>query len=284
MFTDEEADLPAPWQWPGLWSLNLPCLVVVWQMLFAKSFHVWLGSFHFFTAAALAWAFLAGDRWIYFFRLRKDIGEQLLPAAALAEQPGRMVRICILVVLGLVLIGILRTNTREFAGMLIWSSLGGGYLLGVRSAPARTMEFLPREIATALYLAGVTALFIWANGAFPPIHLLLPALLFLLLLFYYFCLVSAWAKPLLAEGGAGACLEGSLVSLYRGAPLVLIFAAAALVFIVPGVEAATPILTIAVSATVLLLLDIWQPWLSRRAARILADVALLTPLVPLVVV
>lgn len=281
VFTDTKEDLPATWQWPGLWSINVPVLILLWHLLFAQSFHIWLNGYHFFATAGLAWIFVAAERWIFFFRLRPEAATTLSGDAA--EQKGRMVRICLLIGAGILLISFVEARTREVAGILLWSSLGGAYLVGLRLAPVQMGEFLPREMGLAVYLSGTTALFVWANAGFPLVRLLLPAMLFLLLLFYYFCLVSRWAKPLLPTLSTGAMLEGPGSVIYRSVPFLLMAAAATFLLFNQDRAANTLLLSIGVSALILLLLDFWQRFLPHRAARILADVALLSPAVPLVV-
>lgn len=282
MFPDLKDDLPPTWQWPGLWSVNLPVLALLWHALFAHSFHIWLSGYHLFATAGLVWTFAAAERWIYFFRLHQGPPSEIL-AGDVIEQRDRMVRLCLLIVAGLLLIALFGARTREVGGMLIWSSLGGVYLVATRLAPERAGEFLPREMALAAYLAGTSVLFIWANAAFPPMRLLLPALLFLLLLFYYFCLIGSWANPLLPPLPTGPMLEGSAGAIYRGVPLLLIVAALVFVLFNRDVGTNPLFLSIGVSATILLLLDFWQRFLSKAAARLLADTALLAPALPLAI-
>lgn len=279
--TDDQPGCPAPWQWPGLWSLNLPVLLVLWQMLFAQTFHVWLGGYHFAAAGALVWTFAATERWIFVFRLKRRDGEPLSPD--LIDQRSALVRICLLVGAGLVLVAVFRANVREVAGMMIWTALGGAYLVGLRLRPGPVNEFLPREMAYAAYLSGVGFLFVWANGAFPPWELVLPALLFMVLLFYYFSLVVTWSKSSVPVPAGGALFDSPLGLAFRLVPLTLIFGGAFLAWITPAVVADQVLLTIAVSGLILLLLDLWKHSLSHSASRLLADVALLAPAIPILI-
>lgn len=249
-------------------------------MLFAQSFHVWLGGYHIAAAAALAWAFLATERWIFFFRLRDGTEDDSRQAA---EQRTSMVRICLLIVAGLVLVAFFRAHTREIAGMLIWTSLGGAYLLGIRLKPEQVGEILPREMALAIYLAGTVVLFTWASAAFAVTEILLPGMLFLLLLFYYFSLAVLWAKPLAPPPSTGPLFESPLGMAFRAVPVSLIFAGVFLAFLGPAMAADRLLITVGVSGLILVMLDVWQDSLDKAAARILADVALLTPVIPLLV-
>lgn len=278
MSNDENAGSPAPWQWPGLWSLNQPALVVLWLLLFAQTFHVWLGLYHYATAAALAWMFVATERWLFFFRLRANAEEE---TAALSEQRAAMIRICLLLIVGLVLVAGLRASPRETGGILIWSSLGGGYLLALRLYPATMSEILPREMALAIYLAGTVVLFVWAGAVFAPNEVLLPGFLLVLLLFYYFSLLVTWSRPWVPAPITGALFDGPLGIGFRTIPVVLIAAGVLLAVSMPLVAGDTLLMTIGVSVLILVMLDIWKKFLSAAAARIFADVAMLTPMLPL---
>jgi hypothetical protein len=278
---DQPSGNPAPWQWPGLWSLNLPVLIVLWQLFFAQTFHVWLGGYHFAAAAGLVWLFVGAERWTFFFRLRQPARP---PASCdLEEQRLAMIRIGLLVVVGLVLMAIFRAHTREVAGMLIWSSLGGLYLLGLRLKPSLTNETLPREMAYAIYLSGTGFLMVWANAAFRPLELILPSLLFLLLLFYYFALVATWAQSLVPATSTGTLFESPLGLVFRVVPLGLIFGGVALALMSPAVAANQVLLTLGVSALTLLMVDMWQHSLPKATLRLLADAALLAPVVPMLI-
>lgn len=281
MSTDQSSGDPPPWQWPGLWSLNLPVVIVLWQLFFAQSFHVWQGGYHMAAVAGLVWAFAGAERWIFFFRLREGILDS--PASEWEDQSAALIRIALLVVAGLVLVAIFRANTREVAGMLIWSSLGGAYLLGLRLKPDLINESLPPEMAYAIYGSGTAFLMVWANGAFGPLELLLPALLFLLLLFYYFALVATWAKPLVPAGSAGTLFDSPFGLLFRAVPLSLLFGGLVLAFMSPVIAANQILLALGVSGLTLFLLDIWQHSLSRFSARLLADLALMAPVLPLLI-
>lgn len=283
VFTDDKGELPPRWQWPGLWSVNLPILVILWQSLFARAFYVPLTDYHYFATAALTWIFVALERWICFFRQPLPAGTEA-PAPDLTEERGQLLRICGIVLLSLAIATFFRATSSETAGILILTSLGGLYLVCLAAAPRLTTEYLPREMALPGYLAGALALFIWANSAFSPMRVLLPVLLFLLLLFYYICLVASWGKRQVpAPLATGALLAGPLGTLYRALPLGLIFAGAALSLLGRSLQGDPILLSLGVSGLILLLLDRWSPALGGVSQRILADAALLTPALPLLI-
>jgi hypothetical protein len=277
---DETCNWPPAWQWPGPWALNLPILAVLWQGLFARAFHVNLEGYHLFATAALVWLFVAVERWLFLFRARPQLLQSALKAADFAEQRASLIRICGLVLLALGILVFFRATPRETGGMLMLLSAGGAYLAALSPRSAQKDDFFPREMALPAYITGAITLFIWTNAAFPPMRVLLPGLLFLLLLFYYFCLITRWAKSFVPLQQNASLLETPLAGLYRTMPLTMIFAGAALSLIAGALAAESLMLALAVSGATLLLLEIWQTNLSPHQARMFADAALLTPLVP----
>jgi hypothetical protein len=123
---------------------------------------------------------------------------------------------------------------------------------------------------------------IWANSAFPPFRLLLPALLLLLLFFYHLALVGRWSSALLPLQQGSALLNTPLGVIYRVLPLTMIFAGAALALVTRGFLADPLLLSLGMSGLLLLLLDAWEKDLPKARARLFADLSLATPLLPLV--
>lgn len=278
---DAKAVIPPAWQWPGRWALNLPVMAVVWQALFARTFFIDLAAYHYFSTLGLVWLVIAGERWLFHFRLRPSILPQLGSAADMKEQREMMLRLAWIVALALTAVALFRYNSRETAGILILSSAGGGYLLAMARSSDTSAELLPRELVLSGLVTAAAVLFIWANTAFPPMRLLLPALLFLLLLFYYFCLIGQWSVSLLPAPQGVPLLQTSVGPLYRTLPLTMIFTGAAMALVTRTMAGDPLLLALGVSAILLLLLEYWAPKLSALQARLFADLALLTPLVPL---
>lgn len=281
MLDNEKGKLPPPWQWPGLWTLNLPALAVTWQVLFAHAFSVQLALYHHLVLAGLVWVFVVLERWIFCFRLHPGVLKGTRDPAELQIQSGSILRIGGVVLFAIACTLYYRSSVREAAGTLLLSSAGGAYLLSLFRQTQPEGDYLPREMILAGFISAAVFLFIWANAVFSPMKILLPGLLFLLLLFYYFCLVARWTKPLLPSIQGTSLLETQLGGLYRGLPLFMIFAGAALALVAGDLTSNTLLLAIAVSALILLLLEAWQPYLSRQQARGFADLALLAPLVPI---
>src|SRR5690606_18066960 len=181
--------------------------------------------------------FLAAERWIFCFKLQPEILRQSETPAKLQHQRGSILRIGGVVLFALICIVAIRsakTSLREVAGVLLLTSAGGAYLLALLRHRRANHEYFPREMVLAVYISGATGLFLWAHAVFSPIKILLPALLFLLLLFYYLCLAAHWAKTLLPLAHGASLLETPLGGYCRTLPLAMIFAGATLSIAAPG--------------------------------------------------
>jgi len=114
-------------------------------------------------------------------------------------------------------------------------------------------------------------------------RILLPLLLFVLLFFYYLCIVARWSGDFLPRPGGAALLDTPLGDLYRALPVAMIFAGTALALLTRTVAGDSLLLALGLSAFVLLMLEWWERDLPRANKRLFADLAMLTPAIPLLV-
>jgi len=141
---------------------------------------------------------------------------------------------------------------------------------------------LPKEICVALLLAGGIAAFVAARvPAHSIVRLAAPVGLFLLLAFSNCALISVWERAVdQSHGQTSLARQFPLAPvLGRSAVWIALLCGVGVAFGLPFARAAG-ICTVA-SAAVLLWIDSAQSRLGWEAARVLADLALLTPLLAL---
>jgi hypothetical protein len=277
------SDLGRPrwWLWPTVLSLDAPAVVLLWQGLMAHAAAVPLGPAPRFVLGASVWLSYAGDRWIE--------GWRLAPARVLTVRHSFYQRwrwsiaglgAAVLAVDAVVAERCL--SPAEFRAGLILLGAVLAYLLSHQLVHRRIRWRLPKEACVALLLTGGVALFILAGRA-----ALLPAAAAPLGLFASLCLancalISRWERDV--DRGHG---QTSLVRQFRGAdafsralPWLLVVLAALAGTV--GSAGARPVAACACASGLLLgLVDRSEERLGRQAARVLADVALLTPAAPL---
>lgn len=242
--------MPRFWLWPNLLSLDAPVVALLWQMLFARCFHAEVSI----TAAALlmlsVWLIYAADR---VFDAR---GESKLPRHEFYRRNWKAV----IPVWGAALAMAAWLAWTRLPSLLFERGLGllgvvALYFLLVHAAPLRTW---PKEAAVAVLFAIGASLAAW-----PQIHSagdVATILLFSCLCWINCAAIDTWERrngdwPV---GAVALCVAAlALLLLYRDRPML------------SGAETA--------SALAFVLLDLGRHRLSRDALRVLADVALLSP-------
>ncbi len=271
---------PKWWQWPTVLSLDAPLVAVTWQWLFGRAARVPLAWPHYIILAASVWLAYAGDRWLEAWRL---------PAERLRTQRHRLyqrrrytVALVGIVVLAFDIAIALRCLTRaEFDGGVVLLAASSLYVLSHQGVHRHHRGRLPKEVCVAILITAGVALFPVVDETHSEL-LAAPALiLFALLCFSNCTFISVWERDVDATQDQ--------VSLVRQYPSATIFVRSLAVILVAasllaaGVTAGAfriAALCVASSTALLLWIDRSEPQLGRQAARVLADVALLTPLVP----
>jgi hypothetical protein len=294
---------PKWWQWPTILSFDAPAVALAWQALVARAAGVRLAGPPAAVLGLSVWLAYAADRWLEGWRLRPD---QVRTQRHLFYQRNRWP------VAALWVAALAGDVAVACAGLTHWEFWFGAGLLPAVVAYVISHQFvhrdrpwrLPKEICVALLLAGGVAAFVAADRtdlnsvgvqARPPFDfaqglravgllpsaVLVPAGLFFVLAFANCALISVWERAVDQSHG-----QISLARQFAVGPLL--GRSAAWLALVCGAAAAIgwPVLRgaglcAAASGAALLLVDGAQNNLGWEAARVMADVVLLTPVVVL---
>jgi hypothetical protein len=272
---------PRWWQWPTVLSLDAPAVALSWQWLLSWVAGVVLGWHHVFILGASVWLAYAADRWIEGWRLAP---EQIRTQRHRFYQHRRWpLAIVWLVMFGLDLtVALARLSAVEFeAGLLLLGPVLL-YLLSHqlvhRHHPARA----PKEICVALLLTGGVSVFVIPQAGAATRSLLEPIVLFGLLCFANCALISTWEHRVdEAHGQTSFALQYRRARAFsRALPWIIAGVSVFLGLVGPG-----PVRVAAFCATgsgVLLgAVDRAEHRIGWQLARVLADLVLLTPLIPL---
>jgi hypothetical protein len=272
---------PHWWQWPTVLSLDAPAVALLWQWLLARVAHTPLAWPQVFILGAATWLAYAADRWIE--------GWRLSPAQVLTQRhwfyqhrrwPAFVAWLGVLTVA--LAVAFTRLNSRELsAGLLVLAPVLV-YLLSHQLLHRGHPWRAPKELCVALLFAAGVACFPLARdpGVLRP--LAAPLVLFGALCLANCALISLWESEVDHAHG-----QTSLALQYpRGRQLVhalpwLLAALAAGSAVLETRIARTTALCAATSGVLLGMVDFAHARSGRQLARVLADVALMTPLVPL---
>ena len=248
---------PRPWLWPNLLSLDAPVVALLWQVLFVRCLHARLETLPAVLLALAVWLIYAADRMLDAWR-----GRDRQPRHEFYRRHWRAVLPvwCAVLAAGAWLAG-----TQLSAAMLApGAALGSGavaYLAAVHLAPGLWNRAGRKEAAVAVLFALGASLAAW-----PEVETASDILS--ILLFAGLCWMNCAA---IEDWEHGRELRTSIV-----AAAALVALAAALLL-----REHRPILGAAETAAALglMLLDRIRPRVSPEALRVLADVALLSPIV-----
>jgi hypothetical protein len=273
---------PHWWQWPTVLSLDAPAVALLWQWLLAHLARATLGWYHAFVLGSSVWLAYVLDRWIEGWRLSPD---QVRTERHTFYQRRRWpVAIVWLILLGAdISVALTHLSAREWDGGWILLVSVTAYLLSHQWVHRHRRWRAPKEICVAALLGGGVALFLVAPSPFLLRPLAAPLALFMLLCFANCALISTWERDVDAtHGQTSLALQFQRAVRYRGA-LPWITAALTALFAVSHPDRATGIVAACAMASSLLLgiINRLQPRMGRQLARVLADVALMTPCVPL---
>lgn len=272
---------PFWWQWPTILSLDAAVVAVLWQALLARVVDVSLGWQHAFILGASVWLAYAADRWIEGWRLPTD---QIRTQRHYFYQRWRWpLGFFWLAVLGMdVGVALLSLTPREFDGGLLLLAPVLVYLLSHQLIHRGHPWRAPKEVCVALLLGGGVALFLLTAPGVLIRPLAAPLALFTLLCFANCALISIWEKGVdEAHGQTSLALQFRRA---RGFTRALPWALAVIsLTCFPAATGAgrTAIACAIASGALLGLVDLAERRLGPRLARVLADAAMLTPLLPL---
>lgn len=265
------AAIPAPipaWLWPNLLSLDAPLVAVLWQLLFARCFRVSLGL----PAAAVlvftVWLVYSADRVFDAWR-----GVANAPRHQFYKQHWRsLAPVWIVVILTTAWLACRSLPSTDFERGVILLGCVGIYLLLVHCLFARESfreffnEFRAKEILVGALFALGASLVAWGNMKTPADAA--AVLLFAVLCWINCAAIETWEATFPLKGRANNRSHLRFIAVCVG------LLAGALFFI------HRPVLGGAEAASACAFLLLWQARgrFSRNALRVLADAALLSPL------
>jgi hypothetical protein len=273
---------PRWWQWPTILALDAPAVALTWQSMLARVAGVTLRPYHVVLLGVSVWLAYTADRWIEGWRLSMNTVRTQRHYFFLRWRWPAF-GIWIVTLAGGVNLALNRFNSRDWVaslGMLVPTML---YLLSHqlfhRDHPLR----VPKEICVAAIVALGSALYP-ATLVTDRLHLLAaPTALFMLLCMANCLLISQWERDVdLSHGQTSLALQYSRARTAAGGLPYGIFLLGVGMAVWSGGATRTAAWGGAASAALLATLNFVQPRIGRERARLLADGALLTPLLALV--
>jgi hypothetical protein len=270
------AGRPLWWEWPTILSLDAPAVALLWQWMLARSVNAKLRAPQVFVLGASVWLAYVGDRWIEGWRLTHVCTQRHLfyqrwrwPVAALW-----------LAVLAVdVAIAVLNLAAPELRAGLFLLACVVTYLFSHQLVHRNRGWRAPKEVCVAVLMGGGVALFPVFQGSVSRWQLAAPLAFFVLLCLVNCVLISAWEREVDETHG-----ETSIALQFRRgiafsttAPWVLAGLAAAFLAAGAGGRTRAAIVCAFASSAFLGVVDLLEARIGRQLARVLADVALMTP-------
>jgi hypothetical protein len=272
---------PRWWLWPTILSLDAPVVAVLWQALIARSAGVPLGLPERLVLGCSVWLSYSADRWIEGFRLK--------PGQIRTHRHGFYIswRWEILIiwvgVLALDVVTAVRTLApAEFRAGAILLVPVAAYLLSHQLVHRSSRWRAPKEACIAFLFSGGAAVFVASQPGAQLQRMAAPVVLFALLCFANCALISVWENEVdVSHGQTSLALQyAGTARISRALPWFI-----ALASITAWLVAGSPITQVAAcslaSAVLLGCVNAAEHRIGRSLARVLADLVLVTPLVPL---
>lgn len=266
------------WQWPTVLSLDAPIVVSGWQVLLAAVAGVRLGWPQVFVLAVSIWLSYAADRWIEGWRLTPD-AIRTARHAFYQRRRWTLFPLWMAALAADVSVALTRLSRRELVSGWIVVPPVLAYLLSHqllhRTHPLR----VPKEIVVALLLGAGAAVFPIAAGGLDHASLWLTLALFVALAFGNCALISVWeAEVDRSHGQTSLALQFVGHGWIHWVPWLVAFLASVIEIVSAG-DVRIAAMCGTGSAIMLGIVDALHVTLGWRASRVLADVALLTPLI-----
>lgn len=271
---------PRWWQWPTVLSLDAPAVVVTWQSLFGAIQGARPQWWHALVVGGSVWLAYSADRWLEARRSHPDV--LVTPRHRFhAEHHTAIGRLWLAVLLGLLTLSFAKLTRRELTAGFILLAPTLAYVLSHQLIHRDRRWRVPKEVCVAGLISAGAAVFVAASPGIDGRRLAAATLEFALLALTNVLLISTWEAGVDAEQG-----QTSLALQFpRAAPAFRWFPyGLALVAIAAGPALGSPAVVnhcVAASAVLLAAIDHFQPRIGWQLARVLADAALLTPLLPL---
>lgn len=268
------------WQWITVLSLDAPLVAVVWQATFARAADgtVALRPHHPLLLGAAVWLAYAADRWIEGWRLTEQtVRTQRHYFFLRWRWPAFTVWLTVLA--GGCILAIRELSLREWLFSLALLAPTLAYLLSHQFLHRNHPWRVPKELCVAAIMTLGAVIYPAANLSETTLTLIAPAALFFLLALANCLLISDWEREVdRLHGQTSLPLRFASARVVAAMlPWVILIISAAYACQHAG-DARSVALPAAASALLLGLIALAEPRLGRERARVLADLALLTPL------
>ncbi len=277
--TSDPVSRPRWWQWPTILSIDAPIVCLLWQALIAQSARVPLRWPYVAVLGMSIWLSYAADRWIEGWRL--DHGLVRTQRHQFYQRRRWLVAAAWLLVFAAdVVIALATMDEHELVrgAMLMGPVLM--YLLSHQLVHRDRPWRAPKEIVIALLLTGGLAVFLLSAPDAEGLVASLSA--FAIVSFVNCALISSWERDIDRVHGQTSLALDSARAARAITWLPWMAAIAALLLAAGGPAAARPAAICGAASALLLAgvdrLEVTAGW---AAARVLADLALTTPIVPL---
>ena len=264
------------WQWPTVLSLDAPAVSIVWLALLGRALGVPLRWPAFFVLGSSVWLAYAADRWIEGWRLgREDVRT---PRHSFYQHWRWPTLVVWTVVFACdVAVAVTRLPREEVAAGLVLTVAVATYLLSHQLVHREQRWRAPKEVCIAGLLTCGCAVFL--VDAARAAAMAIPLAMFGGLCFANCALISSWERDVdRAHRQSSLALQSRHAKLIPSIPWIV--TAAGVSFAIAGGGATrTAAGYSAASALLLAAIDREEQRLGWPLARVLADAALLTPLV-----
>jgi len=275
----ESPDSTPWWLWPNVLNLDAPIVAVVWQHAFAGLLAVQLEPANHWLLALAVWEVYFADRWLDAQRgAHKDTERHRFHGRVGA---GGAAASLLVGVAGMTLAArCLNGMGWAYASMLL-AATGAWFL--VTHFRRERRRVLPKELSVGIIFAAGCLIqpLSLAQGNVNLVHVSVSAALFAWLCFLNCASITVWEALPADRDDPGSLLNG-WSGAPRSVPLLgfsLLAASALVIAFNLSPELGRFACALALSSAALLALNHGAPGRSRRASRILADLALLTPLI-----
>ena len=270
---------PRWWQWPTVLSLDAPAVAMLWQSLLARLLDQPFGYEPVLVLGLSVWLAYAADRWIE--------GWRLAPEAFATPRHYFYHRyrwpVAVLWIAALVVdlrVAFTSLATRDLLVGAVLLSAVAAYLLSHQLIHRHHPWRVPKEICIAGLLSGGVGVFLVSSPRFT--EALTPLTMFALLCFANCALISVWEQHVDRAHGQTSLVADAptTVDLIRQVPWGILGIGVLQMAASHHVARTAGACTIA-SALLLVVIDVAEPNIGPQRARVLADLALMTPALPL---
>jgi hypothetical protein len=277
--TSDSVSRPRWWQWLTILSIDAPVVCLLWQALIARVARAPLRWPHLVVLALSIWLAYAADRWIEGWRLDS---RRIRTQRHRFYQRRRWLVAAAWIAIAAVDAAVALTRLDErllFRGAVLLAPVLA-YLLSHQLVHRDRPWRAPKEIVVALLLTAGVAVFLSSSAGAGRLVAALGA--FALVSFVNCALISSWEREVDRAHGQTSLALDSRHAARAIVWLPWIAAAAALLLAAAGPAASrVPAGCGAAAAFLLAAIDEVEPAVGWAAAHVLADVALMTPIVPL---